>query len=834
MVQRSISLMRTRTALSRTYPWCWTAAEAARTSVTYRLYNCNKSWWQKWSGVRRQLRPFVAIARQAVPDKDSRTVAAVENVTARDGSSLNSLQQKSLRWLRESTSSSQDSWSAQEIAMARHLLECWLRKRTGMDITRSFTSNSSSSNVKVDADSDISILPPRFATLILKQWLRHHRPNDGPLLLEYLYRTLHQWQKHQQNMRKLQNNSCVPPLQAFMLLQHFVSYSERCHSNSSRPGPRAYAMVFDIFAHASPPLHSGRNSSSSITFDTEQIPIGDHGEATVQSLTIMSDQLVAPLLALRTNTADSTSATSPMSSSLNDEEWLVACNAYLWFLARHEPNPARVEGWFRHYLAHMANAQSYAAVQHSWANHDADRALLLWKEMIQRGIQANLVCLNICLRALANAGRSQEAESLLWQMRQGSTAHETVPSLLRPDAYSYLAVIRAWTKSHKAERALAVAEHLWHDTTVPMSSTVQASILNAAALRPNSGPMVETLLSQMEQWYQEGRLAAPPCRVAYTIAIRAWGATQDLTAPDRATALVRRMELLGNTTTTRTAQSRPDLVPCTITYTTLMYAWAQSSRNDAPNRALAIWNHMEQQNHRRRDDGNPSIALDTTALNAVLYALSRHSRVDQALELLEKYKRHANTVWSSSPLAPRPDVISWATVIHAIGQRRDANSGPRATALLHDLEHLYNQTRDPSLQPTTALYGAVIAAHSSQDALAAEALFWRLVEDYEACPSNATASLNCSRHTWPIAPTTEICNAVLRVWSHSKDPVAPQRAESILDWMECAAKSDHTVKVRPNRDTFQYVLQAWVHSKRRNTSTHVQRLESRMALLYPH
>jgi hypothetical protein len=205
--------------------------------------------------------------------------------------------------------------------------------------------------------------------------------------------------------------------------------------------------------------------------------------------------------------------------------------------------------------------------------------------------------------------------------------------------------------------------------------------------------------------------------------------------------------------------------------------------------------------------------------------------------LLEKYKRHASTAWSSSLLAhgpPRPDAISWATVIHAIGQHRDTMSGTRATALLHELEHLYDQTRVPSLQPTAALYIAAIAAHSSHDALAAEALLWRLVEDYEASLSNNTASLHGSRRPWAIAPTTEICNAVLRVWSHSQDPVAPQRAESILDWMERVAKSDRAVKVHPNRDSFHYVLQAWVHSKRRNTSMHIQRLESRMALLNPH
>ena len=63
-----------------------------------------------------------------------------------------------------------------------------------------------------------------------------------------------------------------------------------------------------------------------------------------------------------------------------------------------------------------ADGHSYAAVLQAWSYHDPFRAAQLLNDMIDQYGIVNQVCYNICIRALANAGRAPEAEELLWSM----------------------------------------------------------------------------------------------------------------------------------------------------------------------------------------------------------------------------------------------------------------------------------------------------------------------------------------------------------------------------------------------------------------------------------
>lgn len=588
--------------------------------------------------------------------------------------------------------------------------------------------------------------------------------------MQLFYRVLHTWQELSAFTQS--------PEKAVDLLQVFHADNNRLHY---RPGPRAYAMVFETLTRATD---------------------------SVWALTT-ADQLFRQLQSLGSAPA------------LRDDT-VVAQNSYLHLLAvLPNGDPAHAE---RVLLETMAapDAKSYAAVLRAWGHHGRpDRASLLLERALRVG-GANQVCFNLCLQALGRAGFGQRAEDLLWRMhclyREGNEQ-------VRPDAYSYLAAINAWAKGGHPERATAVLEQMLqpHGSVVVLPTTaIYTAVLDAWARRPDSGPRVEALLHRMEDLFaqQHSSGAARPGRRAYTIAIGAWGAStrSALDAPDRATEILRLMQARSQ------APGRADLVPNTIAYTALIHAWARSPRSEAPQRALTILRHMETV---YRDTGQMLAAPDTITYNAVLSAFARHGKAEDAQRLLEemtaRIARGAVGVW--------PDAISWATVMHAVRKRRRADSAAVVHALLRDLENLYVTTRHPTLKPTPRVYAAVILAHA-RNADGAEVVLWRMLELYQQSSvpdADSTGTTAIVRD----APDTFVCNALLRVWAHSDDPVAPQRAEAILRWMIDQVRCENSPHLQPDRASFGYVLQAWRQSQRRNAGDQIYRIRAEMELNYP-
>jgi hypothetical protein len=53
-----------------------------------------------------------------------------------------------------------------------------------------------------------------------------------------------------------------------------------------------------------------------------------------------------------------------------------------------------------------------------------------------------------------------------------------------------------------------------------------------------------------------------------------------------------------------------------------------------------------------------------------------------------------------------------------------------------------------------------------------------------------------------LRPTTGIFNAVINAWARSKDKIAPSRAEQILLWMDNLHESHPSIKIRPDKFTY--------------------------------
>jgi pentatricopeptide repeat protein len=566
------------------------------------------------------------------------------------------------------------------------------------------------------------------------------------------------------------------------------------------------------------------------------------------------------------------------SNTIVPEDLLVAQNSYLRLLARYcdrrqqsrsstssidlHPNLAdKAEDYLWNHMKQSQspksplppNMKSYSAVLQAHVNQNApDQACLVLNRMINQGIQPDQICYNICLQALGNAGHATEAYNLLLQMIEMSKYDKLI--LQPPDVYSYLAVIKAYAKVSDVTNMIHVFEQMIQNNIIP-NTVIYTTVLDTLAHQPNSGPLVDQMLQYLERLHYGDANNGPrhrpnltptgitsttvkPCREAYTIAVRAWGnTTNDVSAPDHATNVFRRMHHLSvlqeqergdYTNVSRNSHNgtNNDLSPCTISYTSLIHAWAQSHRKDAPDRAVQILRFMEQQPPN-------GVIPDSITYNVVLNALARHGLATEAHELLNEMigrMMHGGDIHSNEKRIMYPNVISWATVIQAYSNSQRSDAWMKANDLLLELEHLYDTTGLKSLQPTADIYAVTILAQKWGDHIAiAEQIFSRIIDRYQR---NSILKNN--------PPNTSVCNALLRLWSTSNDPVAPQRAESILSWMEDHRNTNATQQqsnddgaplsyfLEPNIESYQHVLQTWYRSKRRNANLHIQNILRKM------
>ena len=720
--------------------------------------------------------------------------------------------------------------------------------------------------------------------------------NASREMMHYLYRILYMLQqeskqhyhnrkfqyKHGQDSNVKTNNKYIQ--KSYQLLQKFYNYSRNGHDPRFHPKPKAYSMVLEALSYCNidhDNVDDDQNIMSTANSNTNDNNNNKNDETWNTAIIVdMADDLMEQLHELYKNHILERKSNHRPYGKENDhynvvpEDILVAQNSYLRLLARFcdrrrrrshtsigsTPNLAeKAEEYLWNVMTHQSlplappNMQSYSAVLQGYVNQNApEQACAVLHRMIDHGIMPDQICYNVCLQALGNAGHATAAHDLLLQMIQLSkdgsvNTNSDIPLLQPPDVYSYFAVIKAYANCCDVTHVIHVFEQMIQNNILP-NSVIYTTVLDVLAHQPNSGPLVDQMLQYLERLHygDENTICrrpnvptastsyttfVKPCREAYTIAVRAWGkTTNDVSAPDHATNVFRRMHNLsllqeqeeGSSDASASSHGGVNsLSPCTISYTALIHAWAQSSRKDAPDRALQILRFME----RRQQIG---AIPDSITYNVVLSALARHGLATEAHQLLnEMIMRMMHNMNESRKRIVYPNVISWATVIEAYTRTQRSDSGNKANALLLELEHIYDTTGLISLQPTADIYSVAILAQKWEDCSdIAEEIFWRMIDRYQR---NSIAQNN--------PPNTSVCNALLRLWSNSSDPVAPQRAEMILRWMEdhqagTTSQRDTGHKpllfLAPNHESYQYVLKTWYRSKRRNANIHIQTILRKM------
>jgi pentatricopeptide repeat protein len=190
--------------------------------------------------------------------------------------------------------------------------------------------------------------------------------------------------------------------------------------------------------------------------------------------------------------------------------------------------------------------------------------------------------------------------------------------------------------------------------------------------------------------------------------------------------------------------------------------------------SLKILRYLLEQSESRSE-----LRPDTITLNTVLSAFkSGRADPDTAHAILKEWQQLCQQN-PKTGVHHAADRISFNTVIAAYAAKGKAE---KARSVLNELEQLYQETKNPDLQPDSVSYSTVMRAYgiSGQADKARELLQQMLVQDK-----------NDEKKQSQLAPTKECYNEVLYATAKSKQPEAA--VQFLREWItDCAAAANQT------------------------------------------
>lgn len=612
---------------------------------------------------------------------------------------------------------------------------------------------------------------------ILRRWL-HERLNrnphlseqDSPELVEMLHRCLDSWRRALQGSTTSKGTYGAATKEATELVDLHREASQKLKDVGLQPTRKTYSMLLNVL--------SEYPQSTTACKDIIAILDKAHQENLWLDLQFYNSCLHA----------------------------LARCSRY------HADAPNLAENVFQELYTRkdaVTDSSSLVCLLHAWANsllpESANRAQTIMDRMMQKSpTLVDTTCFNVCIDAWAKEGSPEKSEALLHRMQtlqnQCRSQEHHVSHQPRPNAVSFNSAINAWAKSNRPEAARRAEQLLNQLESCGYRPTVEsyASVMEAWAKMPDPGLQVQRLLDTLEQIYSEGQLDHPPSKICYLIAIQAWGRTASMShpgleesPPERAEMLLRRMQELHDC-----KDGRSDLEPCVVVYTCLINAWSKyKNAPDAPDRAMGIYQEMQQLARAGRKDAAPN----ATTFNALLAVFLSHGRVNEARRLLHDTK-----------IGAKPDMTSYCKILTAYAKSGDPNAAEAAQELVHELDREY-MLGNSSLRPTAHIYSLLLVAWGNNrgydSAARAEEVFWDLLRNEDGSD---------------VKPNTALVNCVLRAWSKSSEGGAAERAESFLTKVlrETAASWE---EVAVDAVSHLHLIRAWAHSRRRKAHLEAER-----------
>jgi pentatricopeptide repeat protein len=535
--------------------------------------------------------------------------------------------------------------------------------------------------------SDPNVFTPTYKCfdLVIQAWAKchdhHHDPPAGRAAGDMALQVLEQLQAYAQSipefleppdvitwthvMQAIKTSQSVPPIQGALqcqaVLQRMEEAFQQGHSKA-KPDARCYNMVLDAWAQAA------------------------------------------------------TAATPTISTNTNH-------NSHHMAAVRAEQLLRHMQHLYQHQGETMVKPThvSYSSCIQAWANsmhaHAADRAMALWKEMMEDFYTTNKRGDSSMDEILSSSSLSLQPPPPQHALGALLTALTRSPRL-RPDVAAqraqamYDQYVQRFGSSAATQPSSYDGKENDDDDRV---ATCPLGALMQAWAKAGNAQRAEELLQEWNQQYHDARRKTrhntrchPTTAVTstetmyYSTVLDAWSRSGHAEAPDRAMALFYEMQARG--------------IPHTLhTMVALITTWGRSRRPDRVQEAQALFQNLTKDptssTTHSSDDGNMEDSADRTrhwsynsggitiAYNAMLDTYANANEPELAEALLRQMK------------LSNANIISFSTVLLAWSHSASASGGPRAQAILEWMQSLYQQGQI-TFQADTIIYNHVIRAWS--------------------------------------------------------------------------------------------------------------------------
>jgi pentatricopeptide repeat protein len=358
---------------------------------------------------------------------------------------------------------------------------------------------------------------------------------------------------------------------------------------------------------------------------------------------------------------------------------------------------------------------------------------------------------------------------------------------MQPNVFTFSSLMRAWVKSkdteapHRVEDILDLMHHLhleFPEWDVAPNQVIYATAIDAWA-KWGRVDRAEQLLQDMHTAYKEvGMEWLKPNLPAFNGLLVALAKAGEM---DRAQQVLEQMEALYES-------GELDEAPSVISYSTVLDAFAKSSKLGSARRAEKILRQM-------KDRG---VQANSISWNIVINAYAKEKDAERAESLL----REMNDEYEKGRNEVKPNMRSYGVVLSAWATMKSPQSGERAEQLL-DLMLKLHESGELD-EPDVVVYNSVLACWANSripgGGIRAKQFLEKFIREGKMKPDSYSFNT--------------VMSALVREGRLGD-------AESILDLMK-------ENKFSPDATAYNTLLHAWIKSDAKNARARVEELYQRM------
>jgi pentatricopeptide repeat protein len=453
-----------------------------------------------------------------------------------------------------------------------------------------------------------------------------------------------------------------------------------------------------------------------------------------------------------------------------------------------------------------------------------------------RGDPLSVQSFNMDLQNLAD-DNPQRAQDALEVMRDLYRNEPNNTWTIDPDVSSHRTVMEGWIQVGRLEKAQAVLDAM-EDTFFPLrhnatsngvaalNATSKTSFEDRSALFPNE----MLYLSMIQAWSDDtkddfsgksaeraeallrriqNRIGLEPNVKLWTMVLEGWCKRAGMVrgAMSHAEALLAEME------------ANPSIHPNVLTYTSFIGGLGRSKEKDKARKAETVLDRMQ------RCGVEPDMVAYTSVINCWAKSVSRRERelaASRSLRILNDMER---SYISKEMYHVKPSLITYNTIISAIGNSLDPNAPEMALDILKRMYALHDSGSIANLKPTTSAYNAVIFS-LSRAPMSSRLRYSRRAE--QVVVEMMERGRNGEKD---VQPDVRTWATLLRAWAQCGCPDGAENAQRVLDKLEDLYARGVT-NVRPNYVCYTTVMGAWGRSRKKGALDQMESILKRMEQKY--